>query len=169
MLWVKGLQLDYFMTSYAFPVWVQYFKSYKNDALVKQLVIMSSFNTWRDTAMSPRYIMYMHRLVQDAGHITNPDADQAARLLLHVIQLSRRSGKDIENFLFYSEYSGPFHCTQDEYAGAFCHMLTASRRVYDIDHLNVFLEEWTEVLKWSVHESRLFNMEHPLLLKKTYA
>ncbi|KAF9002323.1 hypothetical protein BDQ17DRAFT_541495 [Cyathus striatus] len=160
LMFTGSASTDYII-SFAFPVWVQYFQSYKNDALVKQLLILSSFRNWNFEIP----ISYMHQLVQDAGYITSPDADQATTLLLEVIKLSRWYGGDIRKFLSYSKYSGPFHCTRDEYVGTVCHALTAFRRLCDIEHLKIFLEEWTNVLGQTFYESRLFNMEHPLLLK----
>ncbi|KAF8985728.1 hypothetical protein BDQ17DRAFT_1376587 [Cyathus striatus] len=155
-------QIDYFMTSFAFPTWLQYFQSFKNDALVKQMIVMACFKFWGDDKIP---FNYMHRLVQDAGYITSPDADRAAEMALlaisHIIGLSRC----VETFLFHSEYSGPFHCTQDEYVGTYCHMLTTCRRLCNIEHLTEFLDAWTSRLERMVHINKVFSTAHPDLLK----
>ncbi|KAF8985724.1 hypothetical protein BDQ17DRAFT_1436536 [Cyathus striatus] len=153
-------QEDYFMASFTFPVWVQYFQSYKNDALVKQLLVMFSFNIWEDSTIP---LSYMHRLVQDAGYITSPDADRAATILLKAISFCGFIFHEhLKKLLFYSKYSGPFYCTQDEYAHTYCHMFVTCRRLCDIKCLTDFLKEWTRGLS-SLHDS--FNLEHPDLLK----
>ncbi|KAF8998131.1 hypothetical protein BDQ17DRAFT_1362510 [Cyathus striatus] len=158
MLWLKGEQLDYFVTSLIFPVWVQYFQSYKNDALVKQLVLMFSLNICGDGMIS---FSYMHRILQDAGYITSPDSDRAATMLLLAINNTGPS-RHMEFFLFFSKYSGPFHCTRDEYVDAYCHMLTTCRRLYDTDRLGEFLEAWSSGL---IYLRKYFKMKHPMLLK----
>ncbi|KAF8985722.1 hypothetical protein BDQ17DRAFT_1376576 [Cyathus striatus] len=159
MLWLEGGQLYYFVTSLLFPVWVQYFQSYKNDALVKQLVVMFSLNLCGDSGIP---FSYMHRILQDAGYITSPDSDRAATMVLLAINNTGPS-RHRELFLFCSEYSGPFHCTRDEYVGAYCHMLTTCRRLYDIDRLGEFLEAWTSGL---IYLREIFKMEHPMLLNE---
>ncbi|KAF8998128.1 hypothetical protein BDQ17DRAFT_1362505 [Cyathus striatus] len=157
-------QIDYFMTSFAFPTWLQYFQSFKNDALVKQMIVMACFNIWGDDDDKIPF-NYMHRLVQDAGYITSPDADRAAEMVLLAISHITGLSRHVETFLFHSEYSGPFHCTQDEYVSTYCHMLTTCRRLCNIKHLTEFLDAWTSRLERMVHTNKVFSTAHPDLLK----
>ncbi|KAF8983249.1 hypothetical protein BDQ17DRAFT_1437532 [Cyathus striatus] len=124
-----------------FPLWLNCFKSYKNDPLVKQLLALRGITVG---------LSHIYWLLQDIrAAIGAEDTDFIYSLCGYIDSLFRLSEEDIKLFLSRELYCGPFYITSGDYAHAYT--LVISNRLwrspqgnhnYFIDGLNM----WTRQL-----------------------
>ncbi|KAF8988212.1 hypothetical protein BDQ17DRAFT_1435135 [Cyathus striatus] len=105
----RSVDLEYFRSSILFPVWVNYLKTYEDELSTKQLII-SCYIVRGNIGF---YSSILMRKLKTANLI----ADDSESMFERLDDIERRFSNhgELKRFLSARKYSGPFHCTFDDY------------------------------------------------------
>ncbi|KAF8994413.1 hypothetical protein BDQ17DRAFT_1097952 [Cyathus striatus] len=106
----------YMQKSILFPIWRQYCQAYNNDPLLKWLLVHSAIFPWTSTKQ------LFNLLLKDIGLIVG----SMQRLVNFESWLFCKPGEALF-FITNSQYSGPFHCTPDDFADAYASIISNQR------------------------------------------